>query len=231
MMKSEGTYDSETVRLPGSDLPFRWLGGSLCLDYSNTVAWLSGSRGREVGRPRLEYERLTRYERLAQWAQAARIVSEPEEEAFLTAARAEPRAAESALQSAKDLREAIHRLFVILARTGTVDLPSLDPLNAVLQRALPHRSLAGTGDRLTWTWELPRDDPESLLWPVALDAAGLLTSEDVSRVRQCSGDDCGFLFLDRGRGPGRRWCNMAHCGNRAKVRRYYRRRRDGPSRR
>ena len=54
-------------------------------------------------------------------------------------------------------------------------------------------------------------------------AADLLTSADRPRVRQCSGQDCGWLFLDRtGR---RRWCLMATCGNRAKARRYAERRR------
>jgi predicted RNA-binding Zn ribbon-like protein len=35
-------------------------------------------------------------------------------------------------------------------------------------------------------------------------------------VKACPGDSCGWLFLDpRGR---RRWCIMATCGNRSKVR-------------
>ena len=50
---------------------------------------------------------------------------------------------------------------------------------------------------------------------VAWSAAGLLASPEVAKVSACPGVDCGWLFLDaRGR---RRWCDMAACGNRAKV--------------
>ena len=47
-------------------------------------------------------------------------------------------------------------------------------------------------------------------------AEDLLADPDRPTVRACPGEDCGWLFLDtRGR---RRWCDMASCGNRAKVR-------------
>ena len=66
-----------------------------------------------------------------------------------------------------------------------------------------------------------------MLWPVARAAAELLTAEERVLVRQCGGDPCGWLFLDRSRKHNRRWCSMADCGNRAKARRW-RRRTKGP---
>jgi len=47
-------------------------------------------------------------------------------------------------------------------------------------------------------------------------------------VRICEAtatDGCGWLFLDETRNRSRRWCSMKDCGNRAKARRHYRRRR------
>ncbi|HWD78470.1 MAG TPA: CGNR zinc finger domain-containing protein, partial [Kribbella sp.] len=59
-------------------------------------------------------------------------------------------------------------------------------------------------------WELPEDP----LYVVALKAGELVTGPSFEHVRTCP--SCGWLFLDpRGR---RRWCSMATCGNRAKVR-------------
>ena len=58
-----------------------------------------------------------------------------------------------------------------------------------------------------------------------LHAAGLLTDAELQRVRQCAGDPCGWLFYDTSRNRRRRWCTMEGCGNRAKARRYYQRRR------
>ncbi|MGW7681907.1 CGNR zinc finger domain-containing protein [Kribbella sp. NPDC054772] len=62
-------------------------------------------------------------------------------------------------------------------------------------------------------WQLP-EDAALPLHNVALLAGDLLTGPSREHVRICP--SCGWLFLDpRGR---RRWCSMATCGNRAKVR-------------
>lgn len=50
---------------------------------------------------------------------------------------------------------------------------------------------------------------------VALGLHDLLGRADIDRLRECR--RCTHLFLDHGRGRGRRWCSMARCGNRAKA--------------
>jgi len=50
---------------------------------------------------------------------------------------------------------------------------------------------------------------------LVLSLSRLLQSPDLSRLRECK--RCTHLFLDHGRGKGRRWCSMARCGNRAKA--------------
>lgn len=50
---------------------------------------------------------------------------------------------------------------------------------------------------------------------VALALFDLLQRTDLDRLRECP--RCTHLFLDHGRGQGRRWCSMARCGNRAKA--------------
>lgn len=61
------------------------------------------------------------------------------------------------------------------------------------------------------------DETASLLLPVAEALATLLVEADFTRVRQCAGDACTLLFHDRTRTHRRRWCDMAVCGNRAKI--------------
>ncbi|MDQ3691948.1 MAG: CGNR zinc finger domain-containing protein [Chloroflexota bacterium] len=61
------------------------------------------------------------------------------------------------------------------------------------------------------------------LWRIAHDAGMLVTSADVADVKECPG--CGWLFLDVSRNRSRRWCDMATCGSRDKMRRYHWRRR------
>jgi predicted RNA-binding Zn ribbon-like protein len=48
-----------------------------------------------------------------------------------------------------------------------------------------------------------------------------------SRMRQCLAGDCAWVFWDSSAKGARRWCNMAVCGNRAKVRAFAARQRAG----
>lgn len=59
---------------------------------------------------------------------------------------------------------------------------------------------------------------------LVLSMDGLLRSEQFGRLRECR--RCTHLFIDRGRGVGRRWCSMARCGNRAKAESFRARQRD-----
>lgn len=46
------------------------------------------------------------------------------------------------------------------------------------------------------------------------------------RFKACRGDDCRWVFIDGSRNISRRWCDMANCGNRAKVATFRDRHRD-----
>ncbi|MGC4940476.1 CGNR zinc finger domain-containing protein [Kribbella sp. DT2] len=62
---------------------------------------------------------------------------------------------------------------------------------------------------------------------LTLAAWRLLEDEDLSRLRQCQDNDCGWLFLDRSKNGSRRWCSSGDCGNRARAKRHYQRTREG----
>jgi predicted RNA-binding Zn ribbon-like protein len=44
------------------------------------------------------------------------------------------------------------------------------------------------------------------------------------RLKACRGDDCRWVFVDGSRNTSRRWCDMAECGNRAKMATFRKRR-------
>jgi predicted RNA-binding Zn ribbon-like protein len=132
-------------------------------------------------------------------------------------------ASQGALRSALRLRAALDA--VLRARLAG-DGPPAGPLavvEAAGRAALRAARLEPQGVALAWTW--PAGDPETPAHRLAHAAVGLLTSEaDLAALRRCAG--CRWLFLDRSRGAGRRWCSMADCGTEAKKRRYVRRRRE-----
>lgn len=60
--------------------------------------------------------------------------------------------------------------------------------------------------------------PRLLRVRLGLDLMDLIAAAEWRRLRECG--RCTGLFLDHGRGRGRRWCRMNTCGNREKVRRH-----------
>ncbi|MQY42303.1 hypothetical protein GG681_06590 [Epibacterium sp. SM1969] len=58
---------------------------------------------------------------------------------------------------------------------------------------------------------------DDLLVRVAVEIAELICLNEGERVRQCDGPTCTYWFRDTSRNNRRRWCSMAICGNRAKV--------------
>jgi predicted RNA-binding Zn ribbon-like protein len=132
-------------------------------------------------------------------------------------------ASRQALGSARALREALDA--VLRARLAGDDPPAgpRARVEAAARAALRAGRLAPHGQALAWTW--PAGDPQTPVHRLALAAVELLTSEDdLAVLHRCDG--CCWLFLDRSRGAGRRWCSMADCGTEAKKRRYVQRRRE-----
>jgi predicted RNA-binding Zn ribbon-like protein len=85
-------------------------------------------------------------------------------------------------------------------------------LNAIAAGHGPFISLSDDGVATTF------GSVRQLLTGLALEALVLIGGENSSRLRQCESESCAILFLDESRTGERRWCAMASCGNRAKVR-------------
>ncbi len=69
----------------------------------------------------------------------------------------------------------------------------------------------------------PRLVPASVAEAALAASIELAAVGDWSRVKLCPADDCLEAFYDTSRNRSRIWCDMADCGNLAKVRSYRRR--------
>ncbi len=201
---------------------FRFVGGRVCLDFINTV---SGRVAHPVPGPRdyldvVERERLVEFGDLTRWGRAARLLSAGESSALERAARKAPARATQAVTRARSFREALYRVFKAAVEKWTPTSTDLEVLNRVVSRGRSHERLASQAGGLGWVWVADGLALDRVLWPVARSAAELLTSTELADVSQCDGEDCHWLFLDTSRNRSRRWCDMAECGNRAKVRRF-----------
>ena len=158
---------------------------------------------------------------LALWAASAGVVSQATASRLVRRARARSADAGRALEPARQLREAIYRIFSRLATHRPVFAADLALLRAAFHDALFAARLEQHGRSFRWRLG---DHLELIRWNVARDAVGLLESNLLQRLKRCPGSgDCGWVFIDTSKNSSRRWCSMAGCGNRAKARRHTRR--------
>lgn len=190
--------------------------GRLCLDFANTADWHASAQPEET---------LNSYNDLVAWAEGVGIFPENEAQQRLREASRRSEDAATVLKQAIAFREALYRIFSAVSIGDSPDVVDLAILNELLSAALGRLYLVSTPDGFRWEWTEGGDVLEQVLWPVAQSAADLLTSAEITKVGRCADDRCGWLFMDMSRNRSRRWCDMKDCGNRAKARRHYARRR------
>lgn len=95
-------------------------------------------------------------------------------------------------------------------------------------------SPAALGPLLEGVHQIPEATSGGLQWAVRSPSHARLAVETVlawagteermpGRLRPCANTECRLFLLDRSRANRARWCSMAVCGNREKVRRHYER--------
>jgi predicted RNA-binding Zn ribbon-like protein len=167
-----------------------------------------------------------RYIELVTWAAHAGLITTEQREHLVAQADSNPRAAIVVSRHARQLREAIYQIFAAVAHGETPPPQALRLIHRNYIVALRNGQLRPLDDRIDWWW--PERGPlHQVLWQIARSAADLLLSGQLSRVRQCPGDNgqCGWLFIDSTKNATRRWCSMRTCGGQIKSQRQAARRR------
>lgn len=191
---------------------FEFDAGQLCLDFANTLSDRPNEAPQE--------EKLHYYADLVDWAEAANILSADEATEMHREALRRPTEADRTFAGAISLREAVYRLFSAIAAGAEPPVGDLEAVNRAIGAAAVRGRLSPLHGHFHWTWEHDPSVLDSMIAPVAWSVAELLTSNDLHRVHECAGDDCGWLFMDTSKNGSRRWCSMETCGNRAKARRH-----------
>lgn len=184
----------------------------MCLDFINTLDDRFSNQPKEL---------LTSYVDLARFGEDSGIVTELQADQLMTRSMQSPQAAQRALESAIQLREAMYAIFWALVQHKPTPKSPLTVLNSYVQAAARHMSIVPTNGHFEWKFDDAGTNFDAPLWPIARSAAELLASERVQFVRACASKTCEWLFLDESKNHRRRWCDMTKCGNRAKVRSFY----------
>lgn len=196
-----------------SKYEFELTGGALCLDFANTLG----------DRPRSTEEHLGSYGDLVSFSRQAGSVPAESLDELGRLAEEHPRKASNTFKRAIEVRETLFEVFGRIANGEVPEAEEIQSLNSVLQESMGRLRLRVQGKTLDWDWDDSTLSLERPIWPIVRSAAELLTSDEVSSVRECASGTCSWLFIDRSRTKRRRWCDMSTCGNRAKARRHYER--------
>jgi predicted RNA-binding Zn ribbon-like protein len=192
-----------------ADLPF--VAGHAALDFVNTA---EGRGGPGAG------EALNTPADLAAWGQRYGI---------LMAARADTDAVDgpdvaAELARALSARELLYTVFLSRVAGQPVPGESLSRLAGLAAQAYGAGTLCPAGDgSVRWTW--PPGELASVRHVAVTSALDLLRDVADGRLKQCLGDNCGWLFHDTTKRGNRRWCSMSECGQDAKDERRRARRR------
>jgi predicted RNA-binding Zn ribbon-like protein len=193
------------------------VGGHVVLDLVNTVN----------ARDRDPVDWLDSYPRALEWAALTAHFDESLLAQLARLNEAAPRAGTLALRRLRDLREIIHDVLAATIRNDPAPGKTLRSLEARWKDAVAVARLAISDHHTYLELSVESSRLDYLGHELALRAFDLLRTFPQSRTRICAGTSCGWLFVDRSKAGRRRWCDMATCGNAAKSRRHYERKRAG----
>ncbi len=137
------------------------------------------------------------------------------------AARRRPDDAAAVAARADALGSAIQRVIGAAIKGRTTPRALLATINREVAEAESRARICPSDGGFERCWEVGSPiDLARPLWPLAREVAELLVAGQLERITTCGAPDCDWFFLDTSKNHSRRWCDMATCGNRAKVRRF-----------
>jgi predicted RNA-binding Zn ribbon-like protein len=198
------------------------IGGRLFLDFVNTLDGRANApvRGKLSANGQVTRDKLGNYSDLVEWGLHSGILTATVARKLIQESKQRPADAQAVLERALALREALYRICKAKMTGRSPQSLDLKTLNDELLEARSHERLIHGGNGFTWEWVGSEAALDRMLWPIASSAAQFLNEGDLSRLRECSGEECGWLFEDTSRNRSRQWCDMQDCGNLAKVRRF-----------
>ena len=200
-----GTESKHFERRPGS---LSLVAGKLALDFANTESGRGGSE---------HHDHLQSAADLVAWAAHAEIIGERDAAQARRMIKDQTKPSRHLIARGRILREMIYQINSSVVAGKPPAKKLLHSLNATHAKMLATATLTPHGDNYGWAWHPGYDLTAAILGPIALSALNLLLDADLSRIKQCHGNHCGWLFYDGTKNKSRQWCDMSVCGNRAKA--------------
>ncbi|UTW04895.1 CGNR zinc finger domain-containing protein [Amphritea atlantica] len=178
-----------------------FIGGHPALDFVNTV---------EDQDKRRDSSRISDWASFLGWAQVSSVFSE--EQMNVLENEIQQADISTLLTNIHELRETAYAALNCIVSGENKTGVALQKLEDGIRTAINNSSLKLAENNYIWVPNMAK--PSWVIDVLTLSIESLLRSEDITKLKECG--RCSWMFLNRGRGRGRRWCNMGTCGNRAK---------------
>lgn len=189
---------------------FYLIGNNLSLDFVNTK-FVDGDGDREL---------LESPADIMSWAVAVNLIDRETEEIYMASWVAK---GERHLREALKFRSKLYELFVGIAHGHMIEGSTVESINEILAAQTGYTRVVRTETGFAKNFQADFREPKQLLAAIAASAADLLCYGNLDLIKRCEGENCILYFYDTTKNHARRWCSMAHCGNRAKANTFYRR--------
>lgn len=189
---------------------FHLIGNNLSLDFVNTKI----ADGGKV------FDLLKDSRDLIAWAIATEMVEESEADSIIVSWT---KTGSKWMHKALKFRTTLHDLFSAIIQGDSVPESEIEEINKILAQQSGYSELGKSDVGFEKHFRSDFHDPMQLLVSIAASAADLFCYGRLDLIKKCEADNCVLYFYDTTKNHSRRWCSMEHCGNRAKVAAFYKR--------
>jgi len=189
--------------------PFLFIAGAAPLDFLNTEVMLDGQPA----------DLMESGDDLLHWLAESGLATKAEIREMRAGS---PSPLASWLKASLQLRAGLRASFARLADGHSLRDADLRPINDVLASTTGTLQLRRSASHPSLQFQPLAITPPLL---IARATAEFLATANLTRIRQCKGEGCILFFHDSTKSHTRRWCSMAVCGNRTKVKAHYVRKR------
>jgi predicted RNA-binding Zn ribbon-like protein len=130
--------------------------------------------------------------------------------------RLAPDEGDHVLNRLRRLRHAMRGVVETTAERQPPNLADLAEMNRAMRTHYVYELVPGP-DAVSLEHRHQGDPLDGAMARLAESLARELIQGEPERLRICANHECGWVFADRSRTGKRKWCDMASCGNRAKV--------------
>ncbi len=122
-----------------------------------------------------------------------------------------------------DFRTTLDEMNIEILNGKKLQTRFIESINNYLKKNIGHREIKLSEGEIKKDFVTNFEEPLQLLAPIAESAADLLAEGDLSYLKRCESNECVLYFYDTTKNHSRRWCSMNNCGNRAKAKAFYKR--------